>query len=571
MSYRHLSAADPSGYKSNWIVQQIREPLPAGIYLPSLVRPQAANRAHDSWRETVIELRKSILAIIFVILAAAFSAASDIYVAQNQAGGNTGADCADAHSAAWFNSSANWGSGGGQIGPGTTVHLCGNFTGSANSTMLTVQGNGSSGNPVVIFFENGADLNAPYWGGNGAIACSNHNYITIDGNNTGIIENTANGTSLSNQQSSKGMYFDNCDNIEVKNLTIRNIYKRDVGDTSANGSGTYEIFFGAGSDHISVHDSNLSQSRNLIFVAYQTVTDVEIYNVTGDYSSWMFILGDNNSNASGTGILIHDNTLGPHINLWLDGGANTMHADGIMVFAANSNSSATAQIYNNYVHGDMCSTSGVNCTGYIYVQGNQGTQIFNNVVVAESGGGEGNIVVRGNSPGLAPTNTRIYNNTLVGPHGTVGIKNGGGMAGTGMVVQNNVFVNLGIAMIFGPNSTASLSSSDHNDFFGVTKTVAINGDSGPEHDYMALSDWQAQGFDSTSTNANPNLTPAYVPNPGSAVIGLAANLTSLGIAALNFDKAGTARPSSGPWNSGAYQTAPGSGLAPPTGLQASVQ
>ena len=94
-----------------------------------------------------------ILLMMFVFAVTVFSSASDIYVAQNTTGGNTGADCADAHSAAWFNTPANWGSGGNQIGPGTTVHLCGVFTGTAGATMLTIQGSGSNGNPVTIKFE----------------------------------------------------------------------------------------------------------------------------------------------------------------------------------------------------------------------------------------------------------------------------------------------------------------------------------------------------------------------------------------------------------------------------------
>ena len=360
----------------------------------------------------MIELRKFLLAMILVILGATFTVASDIYVAQNAAGGNNGGDCADAHAVSWFNSSGNWGSGNGQIGPGTTVHLCGTFTGAANSTMLTIQGSGASGNPVTILFENGANFTAPYWSGNGAIICSGHNYITIDGGANGLITATANGTNLANHQNSAGLSFSNCSNVTVQNLTGTNLYQRANPDTSSGGNGAFWINFGPGCDHINVNHNNLSNARSLVFVAYTTVTDVQIYNNTFDYSSWMVVLGDDNNNSRATGLLIHDNTLGPHFNVWLDS-AQSMHADGIMVFAANSNSTATAQIYNNYLHGDMCSVSGVNCTGYIYVQGNQGTQIFNNVVVAESGGGEGNIVVRGNSPGLAPTNTLIYNNTLV--------------------------------------------------------------------------------------------------------------------------------------------------------------
>ena len=85
--------------------------------------------------------RKVLIAAILVVFATAFSTASNIYIAQNAAGGNTGADCANAHAAAWFNSSSNWGSAASQIGPGTTVHLCGTFNAPAGANgYLTFQG-----------------------------------------------------------------------------------------------------------------------------------------------------------------------------------------------------------------------------------------------------------------------------------------------------------------------------------------------------------------------------------------------------------------------------------------------
>lgn len=520
----------------------------------------------------MIGSRKVVLTMVFAFLAATFASASDIYVAQKATGSDSGADCADAHSAAWFNNSGNWGSGVGKIGPGTTVHLCGTFTGAANSTMLTIQGDGTSGNPVIIRFEDGADLNAPYWSANGAITCSGHNYVTIDGNNTGTIENTNNGDAFANQQSSKGIYFSNCSNVDVKNFTgsgsIRNIYQRDTSHSS-NGINTHAVFFDTGCDHIKVDNNTIYMSRNLIFVAYSTVTDVQVFNNTLDHSSWMIVMGDNNNNSFASGIVVHNNNLGPHFDEWQDF-AQTMHADGIMIFAANSGSSATAQIYNNYAHGDMCTSRGLNCTGYIYVQGNQSTYIFNNVVVAETGSNEGNIVVRGNSPGPAPTNNRIYNNTLIGNGGVVGIKNGGGLAGSGLVFENNVFANLAIAMTFGPNNLSSLSTSRYNDFYNVTKIAATNVDPGPEHDFTTLANWQAQGFDTNSSSGNPNLDTTYVPQKGSAAIGLATNLTALGIAPLASDKAGLARAASGAWDAGAYQDPPGNSLAPPTNLSAGV-
>src|ERR1700722_3909463 len=139
--------------------------------------------------------RKLIYAAIFVILTAGFSAASDIYVAQNAAGGNTGTDCADAHAASWFNSSSNWGSSFGQIGPGTTVHLCGTFNAPAGSSgYLTFPGSGNSSNPITLLFESGAVLTAPYWGGNGAIQASGVSNVTVDGGSNGVIEATANGS-----------------------------------------------------------------------------------------------------------------------------------------------------------------------------------------------------------------------------------------------------------------------------------------------------------------------------------------------------------------------------------------
>ncbi len=172
--------------------------------------------------------RKLLLAVMFVILAATFSAASDIYIAQNATGGNTGADCADAHAASWFNSSSNWGSGSGKIGPGTTVHLCGTFTAPAGSSgYLTFQGSGLSGNPITLLFESGAVLTAPYWSGP-AVLIGAHNYVTVDGGTNGIIQATANGTDLANQQDG-GTGVDcgsvnMCSNVRVQNLTIADLY-----------------------------------------------------------------------------------------------------------------------------------------------------------------------------------------------------------------------------------------------------------------------------------------------------------------------------------------------------------
>jgi hypothetical protein len=87
----------------------------------------------------------TMVALALVITASAATTSNTIYLAQNSAGAGSGADCADALPVSFFNNSQNWGSGANLIGPGTTVHLCGTIT-----TALTFQGNGTSGNPVVL-------------------------------------------------------------------------------------------------------------------------------------------------------------------------------------------------------------------------------------------------------------------------------------------------------------------------------------------------------------------------------------------------------------------------------------
>ena len=74
---------------------------------------------------------------LFVSVVGSFAAAQNVYIAQVATGGADGSSCANAYAIGFFNSSGNWGTGPAQIGPGTTVHLCGTIT-----TMLTFQAGG---------------------------------------------------------------------------------------------------------------------------------------------------------------------------------------------------------------------------------------------------------------------------------------------------------------------------------------------------------------------------------------------------------------------------------------------
>src|SRR5260370_40682380 len=77
-----------------------------------------------------------ILAFLFSALPAG---AKDFYIAANQAGAGTGTGCSSAKSYTWFNNTASWGTGAAQIGPGTTVHLCGTFVRTPGQQLLTVR------------------------------------------------------------------------------------------------------------------------------------------------------------------------------------------------------------------------------------------------------------------------------------------------------------------------------------------------------------------------------------------------------------------------------------------------
>lgn len=74
--------------------------------------------------------------MILTLATAGLAKANDIYVAQSALGGNTGTDCSNAKAYTFFSSSSNWGTALSQIGPGSTVHICGTITAGNGATSL---------------------------------------------------------------------------------------------------------------------------------------------------------------------------------------------------------------------------------------------------------------------------------------------------------------------------------------------------------------------------------------------------------------------------------------------------
>ena len=503
-----------------------------------------------------------------------FGFGADYYVAQNSAGNNNGTDCADAYSVTWFNTAGNWGSGAGKIGPGNTVHLCGTI-----ATPLTVQGSGSAGNPITLLFESGAKLSTTTWAaGTGMINVSNKSYIVVDGNNTGIIEATDNGTlpafggTHAYASHIYGMYLFFCSNCEIKNLTIQTIYDRLANSPDCNTFGIGINMSGDLSGN-SIHNCNVSGEWIGISAGPEGATMTNGFsihdNTTSNAGVGLNFAPANATSAGGTNIGVYNNTDTGGGSGWEgswptsgcgcvdpfvggeDCGTGYVHRDGMHIFTdVGTDLLSNVSIFNNYTQ-DF-GTQG-NATGHIYVEGAEfsNVKIYNNVMV-DTGL---NSVNNGMLTIKATPNVRIYNNTFVGAGPTVNniaifFNNRVSTYSVGSIMENNIIS--GVKDFVGWNGvlgTDTIFSSDYNDHF--------NGDPSEPYTGLPRSAWVALGYDVHGTvedpqlDSNENLTAStqsgslHVRNGG---INLNAQIGVL-------DKAGNARPAIGSWDIGAYEYA----------------
>src|SRR5271167_1723298 len=114
-----------------------------GTFCSAVPHPNAVLRryrpAHNQSLRSIMALFRrtpDVLAFVLATALCSFCSVSNYYIAQASAGSANGSSCANANSVSFFNTAGNWGSGY-TIGPGTTVHLCGNTT-----TALTFHGSG---------------------------------------------------------------------------------------------------------------------------------------------------------------------------------------------------------------------------------------------------------------------------------------------------------------------------------------------------------------------------------------------------------------------------------------------
>lgn len=400
---------------------------------------------------------------------------ANIHVAQTAAGADDGSSAANAHSAAWFNTSGNWGGGGVDVDAGDTAVLNGTIT-----TLLNVLGSGTAGNPITIQFAADAKISVAHMNGSAGLMINGRDYIIIDGGTNGKIECTANGTGLANATDGQGVFADDCNDLEIKNLTVSNMFVRTplVDDAMP----TNGIRVMGDGDNLSIHDCAVDDTNTAVFRAFAgTCVGFVCYNNTiTNISAGILVGGEGSGSASYTGIEIYGNNIQPG-NIAADtlggGGPDNLHNDLIQWFANAGEEITGMKIHSNVLGPDVGSDT--DTTAYLFGEGRYtGTQIYNNILVADASSlapTNGFIYIKGSSGYVH--STEIYNNTIAS-EGQRGVGVNGNGTNDQNVSKNNTISGCNVAMFLTPTSSFATIDTNHyhnNDDNGTAGTNTISG------------------------------------------------------------------------------------------------
>ncbi|MGA7921071.1 MAG: hypothetical protein WCA38_15520 [Candidatus Acidiferrales bacterium] len=528
--------------------------------------------------------RSLLLVMILTFAAAGLASASatNVYTTPNgTATGNcpAGTSAAPNLTFAQFNSSSSWGSGTSQIGPGTTVLACtgGLYTAPTNTALLVFQGSGSGpssttatcSSPITLIMDSNVTFAENAFPFGGAIETNGNSCLVIDGGSgRATIENLANGTpgasgclngSCSVQQDSRFVYLSSpSSNITVQNLTLVDPYviQNAGSDSFPADDGEEGIFFASGRNNVTINN-NLCHDAVICFDgwgSYEQISNNEAYNCNRCVTIGPSVI----SNVNIFGNKIHD------FEKW--DGNSAYHHDGVHIFPnGGSDNASNISIYNNYFYGP-----GTCCgTAFLYLEGSfsGAMQLFNNLF---NFGTLTNVGVIGGYDGGANSTLSgavIANNTCIGAVVNANLCYEFNQW-LNMTFENNIATgNGGLGSYEGGSTFSTLNKNAWEDIctdYGFCNMWGYGGT-----DIVSFPAWQsATGGDANAVfNTLSNLkvsTTTGVLSSGSPLIGAGANLTSLGIAALNtgapetFGQDGACgtgcvqRASSGAWDIGAY-------------------
>lgn len=504
---------------------------------------------------------RTLIRVLIIVLFSFPAFAADYYYAQSSAGSNDATSCANAKAL----STLAWGTGN-HGAAGNTIYLCGTITSS-----LTIGASGTVGNPITIKFYENAKFSKDFWAGN-VIYSSGKSNIVLDGGVNGIIECLDNGDSLGHQQlDTVGVSMTLGDNLEIKNLTIQNLYVKDYQNhtNKFNGAG---IEINDLKNNTSIHHNTIKHVKQAIKAAnlnQASASGLYIYNNTTDHCAWGIYIPGNNTSTALSDVYVHDNNITMGANWatdYIGAEDNPYHLNGIVSYCsglvADPCTINNYHLYNNYIQGpddlpENFTADGMKLgTGFIFLQHLEGTglYIYNNVLYGNTESVSNGYIYTEIIHYAAPV---VANNTIIGYCNAGGCGRGIGMiryhANTNIKVRNNIIYNVYRGLHFEPETSLDpvptmAVDADYNLFYGnaITATFVSS--------YTTFAQWQGASQDAHGRSADPSLSATFHPNTADdPEVGNAENLTSLGITALNSDANSVVRPTSGAWDIGAYE------------------
>ena len=451
--------------------------------------------------------------------------------------------------------------------PGEVIYFCGTITCTTNTNCIVVNASGTSGNPITFIWDTNAIIEepaCPQHGTGGCFQIKGNSYITLNGGTNGILENTANGTGLANQQGSTAIENDGGTNFIVENLAISNIYVHNSTSDSVIGDDSANCIYDNGTANGWVIQNNVMHDMSwCVEIQYNTTTNVTISGNTIYNIDHGIAFGGPNTGYTLSNVNIFNNNIHDYSN-W-DTAGDSYHHDGIHIWGDGDNGSDTISginIYDNNFGGCI----GTNVTAHVFMEANAGgttnVKIFNNTFIDTCAGADHDgMLTTGVDGGY-----KIYNNTFIGTANDACM---GTSSSPQTTFINNVVSGCGILMYIatgGGFAAASLHNNIYANCPGSNCFAYIGNFSG------SFATWQSETGQDASPSAyaaSSGLTSSGVPQAGSAVIGVGVNLTSLGIGALDNDIIGVAR--TVPWDAGAYKYGvPPLPPAPPTNLKIQV-
>ncbi len=458
------------------------------------------------------------------------------YVAQYASGSGNGDSCANATPISYY--SGSWS---GKVAAGDTLHLCGTLT-----STLTIGASGSAGSPITILFEPGAKFSKAYWvWSSPAIVGGSYSYIIIDGGTNGIIENTDNGSALAYQQNTLGISLSGGSNVEVKNVTIQNMYVRssDIDYASACSDSSQGIFSMGGGSNISIHDNHITYcARGMSLYFGANGSEYSVYNNTFENGN-SFIWSAPTGNFTINNFNIYNNIANMGIH-WNYPSGDRWHSEYIHIHTDAGGYMNNVKIYGNAFgpYAAMKTDTGDSSTsGWIFDEAKGNNRwIYNNLFTTASGYGATNGIVSRQSSSSG-TGYGIFNNTFVKSGTTRG--NAiyiGNVSDKDLLIKNNIIFNYTHGIyVTGTLTLNNVNQIDYNVYYGVANW----------YQFSSWSTWKGLGYDAHSTStSNPALDNNYVPLLSDTVakdkgVSLSSYFTA--------DKLGNTR--TGTWDIGAYE------------------